>query len=82
LVLHLHGRGMNSLILVDKYRPRCCSPTPLGVSAMNIPVWPNSVQPLVECPKCNLEMRLFGTEAESDVRDLYTFECGSCAGLK
>jgi hypothetical protein len=49
---------------------------------MNIPVWPNSVQPLVECPKCNLEMRLFGTEAESDVRDLYTFECGSCAGLK
>jgi hypothetical protein len=70
LVLHLHGRGMNSLILVDRYRPRCCSPTSLGV------------QPLVECPKCNLEMRLFGTEAESDVRDLYTFECGSCAGLK
>lgn len=49
---------------------------------MNIPVWPNSVQPLVECPKCNLEMRLFGTEAESDVRDLYTFECGSCAGFE
>jgi hypothetical protein len=40
------------------------------------------VQPLVACPKCNLEMRLFGIEAESDVRDLYTFECGSCGALE
>ena len=27
-------------------------------------------------------MRLFGTEAESDVRDLYTFECESCGALE
>jgi hypothetical protein len=27
-------------------------------------------------------MRLFGIEGESDVRDLYTFECGSCGALE
>ena len=43
---------------------------------------PDIVQPLVACPTCKLEMRLFGTEAESDVRDLYTFECGSCGALQ
>lgn len=49
---------------------------------MNRPHSLNVVQPLVACPKCNLEMRLFGIEAESDVRDLYTFECGSCRALE
>ena len=39
-------------------------------------------QPLILCPRCNLEMRLFGIEAESDVRDLYTFECGTCGQLE
>jgi hypothetical protein len=38
--------------------------------------------PLLLCPKCNVEMRLFGTEAESDERDLYTFECSTCGGLE
>jgi hypothetical protein len=27
-------------------------------------------------------MRLFGIEAESPVRDLYTFECPKCLGLE
>jgi hypothetical protein len=40
------------------------------------------VQPLIVCPKCSLEMRLFGIEAESDVRDLFTFECSSCGALE
>ena len=33
------------------------------------------IQPLLVCPKCKLEMMLFGTEADSDIRDLYTFQC-------
>ena len=36
------------------------------------------IKALVLCPNCNVEMRLFGIEAESTVRDLYTFECGAC----
>jgi hypothetical protein len=40
-----------------------------------------TVQPLIVCPKCNLEMRLFGIEAETDVRDLFTFEC-NCRALE
>ena len=36
------------------------------------------IQPLLLCPKCNLEMRVFGIEAEGDIRDLYTFECAMC----
>ena len=79
--MHLHGRGMNSLILVDRYPALLFANVTRGVGYEHTGL-ANSVQPLVECPKCNLEMRLFGTEAESDVRDLYTFECGSCAGLK
>ena len=31
---------------------------------------------------CKLEMRLFGTEAESGLRDRYTFECTSCGVLE
>jgi len=40
------------------------------------------IKALVLCPKCNVEMRLFGIEADSDVRDLYTFECSACGGLE
>jgi hypothetical protein len=34
------------------------------------------------CPACALEMRLFGIEAETIDRDLYTFECGTCGRLE
>lgn len=49
---------------------------------MNRPDMPNNVQPLVACPTCKLEMRLFGIEPESDLRDLYTFECERCGALE
>jgi hypothetical protein len=39
-------------------------------------------QPLILCPRCSLEMRLFGIEPENDVRDVYTFECGTCGQLE
>ena len=74
---------MNSLILAGAISTALLFANAARGVGYEHTVWPNSVQPLVECPKCNLEMRLFGTgQAESDVRDLYTFECGSCAGLK
>ena len=34
------------------------------------------------CPQCDLEMALLGIEAETDTRDLYTFECSACGGLE
>jgi DNA-directed RNA polymerase subunit M/transcription elongation factor TFIIS len=35
------------------------------------------------CPKCNRgEMCLRGIETESDVRDLYTFECDRCGAIE
>jgi hypothetical protein len=37
---------------------------------------------LLLCPNCNIEMSLFGIEAESDARDLYTFECRACDRLE
>ena len=40
------------------------------------------IESLLLCPLCNIEMRLFGIEAESDKCDLYTFECVSCGGLE
>lgn len=40
------------------------------------------IKALLLCPKCNVEMRLFGIEAESAVRDLYTFECSACDVLE
>ena len=40
------------------------------------------VEPLVLCPTCKAEMRLFGVEPESDIRDLFTFECVECGGLE
>jgi hypothetical protein len=27
-------------------------------------------------------MRLYGTEPESDTRDIYTFQCGNCGRLE
>jgi hypothetical protein len=36
------------------------------------------IKALLLCPNCNVEMSLFGIEAESDARDLYTFECIAC----
>ena len=41
-----------------------------------------SFNPPIACPICNLKMRLFGIEAESYVRDLYTFECSSCDAVE
>jgi hypothetical protein len=40
------------------------------------------IKALLLCPNCNVEMRLFGIEAESAARDLYTFECKACGGLE
>ena len=40
------------------------------------------IQPLLLCPKCNLEMRLLRTDAECDIRDLYTFQCLMCGKLE
>jgi hypothetical protein len=36
------------------------------------------VRSLIVCPVCDREMRLLGIERESDVRDLFTFECEAC----
>jgi hypothetical protein len=36
------------------------------------------IKALLLCPNCNVEMRLYGIEAESDMRDLFTFECNAC----
>jgi hypothetical protein len=40
------------------------------------------VESLLLCPQCKIEMCLLGIEAESDKRDLYTFECTACGGLE
>ena len=40
------------------------------------------IKALLLCPVCNIEMCLFGTESESDNRELYTFECAACGGLE
>ena len=40
------------------------------------------VTSLLTCPKCKLEMRLFGIETENARRDLYTFECMKCGALE
>jgi hypothetical protein len=41
-----------------------------------------AIEPLLLCPLCNIEMRLFGIESETDKHDLYTFECVACGGLE
>jgi hypothetical protein len=40
------------------------------------------IKALLLCPNCNVEMCLFGIEAESAAWDLYTFECSACSGLE
>jgi hypothetical protein len=40
------------------------------------------IKALLYCPRCKVEMPLFGIESESDQRDLYTFECVACSGLE
>jgi hypothetical protein len=40
------------------------------------------IQSLLLCPQCDVEMRLFGIEAESAERDIYTFECSACDNLE
>ncbi len=40
------------------------------------------VEPLLLCPLCKIEMRLFGIEQVTAGRDLYTFECVACGGLE
>jgi predicted RNA-binding Zn-ribbon protein involved in translation (DUF1610 family) len=38
--------------------------------------------PLMVCPACGTEMRLFGVESETPTRDLYTFECPNCGRIE
>ena len=40
------------------------------------------IAPLIVCPACDREMRLFGIEPESVERDLFTFECADCGRLE
>jgi hypothetical protein len=41
------------------------------------------IKSLMSCPKCNRgEMLLRGIEAESDIRDLFTFECDKCGAIE
>lgn len=41
-----------------------------------------SIEPLLLCRHCNVEMCLFGIETESAKRELYTFECIDCGALE
>jgi hypothetical protein len=43
---------------------------------------PEPAEPLLLCPKCKTEMRVFGIEPEKPGRDLYTFECPACLHLE
>lgn len=40
------------------------------------------IEALMLCPDCKMEMLLFGIEEESEIRDLYTFECRNCGRLE
>ena len=40
------------------------------------------IEPLIRCPHCMTEMRLFGIEVASEAHDLYTFECHRCGTLE
>jgi hypothetical protein len=40
------------------------------------------IKPLLGCPSCGLEMRLFAVEPQSNMRNLYTFECAKCGTLE
>ncbi len=39
-------------------------------------------EPLLLCPTCACEMRLFGIESEKPDRDLFTFACSKCSRLE
>ena len=43
---------------------------------------PDPAEPLLLCPKCKTEMRVFGVEPEQPGRDLYTFEFPACRHLE
>jgi len=40
------------------------------------------IEPLIICPDCKTEMRLFGMEQESAIRDVFSFECVSCGRIE
>jgi hypothetical protein len=40
------------------------------------------IRALILCPDCKTEMRLFGIEPESEIREVYTFECNDCGRLE
>ncbi|WP_038957275.1 hypothetical protein [Bradyrhizobium japonicum] len=42
---------------------------------------PIEIEPLILCPTCKVEMRLFGIEMESPLRDLFSFECPNCGKI-
>jgi hypothetical protein len=54
----------------------------LSVTFIRSPTAKPEVEPLLLCPVCRTEMRLFGVESENGIRDLYTFECHVCGGLE
>jgi hypothetical protein len=39
---------------------------------------PRGVDPLILCPRCRTEMRLFAIEPITEYYDDYAFECGGC----
>lgn len=41
-----------------------------------------AIEPLILCPTCKVEMRLFGIEPQKPGRDVFTFICGSCGRLE
>lgn len=43
---------------------------------------PSGIEPLILCPSCRSEMRLFGIESHSSTHDLLTFECASCGDVE
>jgi len=47
-----------------------------------LPMAKLAVKSLLICEKCKLELRLFGIEAETVERDLYSFECPKCGSLE
>ena len=52
----------------------------VGMTQSSPPAIP--IAPLMLCPACGIEMRLFGVESETPARDLYTFECRNCGRIE
>jgi hypothetical protein len=58
------------------------SPSPDPVTGNRAPaVTERAMGSLVLCPKCNIEMRLYGFELGNGSRDRYTFQCTNCRHL-